>query len=103
MNIVEKIDKIRVQKGWSFYKLAQESGLTQQTFTKWISGKAIPTIPALESICKAFDISMANLFAENEMIELTDDTKYVFENWNYLSSNEKASIKLIIENYIKNS
>ena len=100
MNIVEKIDKIRIQKGWSFYKLAQESGLTQQTFTKWISGKAIPTLPALEAICKAYDMSLANLFAENQMTELTDDTKYVFENWNYLSNKEKESIKSIIENYI---
>ena len=55
MNIIEKIDRIRVQKGWSFYKLAQESGLTQQTFTKWISGKSVPTVPALEAICEAFD------------------------------------------------
>lgn len=101
MNIVQKIDKIRVKKGWSFYKLAQESGLTQQTFTKWISGKSTPTIPALEAICKAFEISMANLFAENDMVELTNDTRLVFENWNYLSTTEKESIKLIIENYIK--
>ena len=102
MNVIEKIDKIRVQKGWSFYKLAQESGLTQQTFTKWISGKAIPTITALESICKAFDISMASLFAEKGMIEITDDSNYVLENWDCLSDKEKESIKLIIENYIEN-
>ena len=102
MNIVQKIDKIRVKKGWSFYKLAQESGLTQQTFTKWISGKSVPTLPALESICKAFDISLANLFSDNELVELTPDTKFIFENWNYLSNNEKNSIKIIVENYIKN-
>ena len=102
MNVVEKIDKIRVQKGWSFYKLAQESGLTQQAFTKWINGNAVPTIPALEAICDAFNISMANLFADNNMIELDDDTKYIFENWNYLSKSQKDSIKSIVENYINN-
>ena len=102
MEIVSKIDRMRVKKGWSFYKLAQESGLTQQTFTKWISGKATPTLPALEQICQAFDISLASLFAENEMVEITEDTKYIFENWNYLSNKEKESIRLIIENYLNN-
>lgn len=102
MDIVDRIDKIRVKKGWSFYKLSQESGLTQQTFTKWINGKSVPTIPALQAICKAFDTTMANLFAENQMIELTEDTRYIFEHWNYLSTSEKESIRKVIENYLRN-
>ena len=102
MNLIDKIDKLRVKKGWSFYKLAQESGLTQQTFTKWISGKSVPTIPALELICKAFDITMSNLFADGNTVELSNDTKYIFEHWNYLTTKEKESIRLIIQNYILN-
>ena len=58
MDIVKKIDKIRVQRGWTFYKLSQESGLTQQTFTKWMEGKTIPTIPALKAVCDAFGITL---------------------------------------------
>lgn len=35
MNYFRKIDKLRTMRGWSFYKLSQESGLAQQTFTQW--------------------------------------------------------------------
>lgn len=100
MDIVKKIDEIRVKRGWTFYKLAQESGLTQQTFTKWMEGKTIPTIPALKAVCDAYGITLANFFAENDMVEVTSETKSVFENWNYLTKEEQQSIKLIIDNYL---
>lgn len=101
MDIVKKIDEIRVKRGWTFYKLAQESGLSQQTFTKWMEGKTIPTIPALKSVCDAFGISLANFFSDSNTIEITPETKEILENWNYLTQEEKLSIKIIIDNYLK--
>lgn len=102
MDIVKKIDEIRVKKGWTFYKLSQESGLTQQTFTKWMEGNTTPTIPALKMVCEAFGITMANFFAEGNLIEVTPETKDLLENWKYLNKDEKASIKTIIDNYVHN-
>jgi len=101
MNIVQKIDEIRVKRGWTFYKLSQESGLSQQTFTKWMEGKTTPTISALQSVCDAFGITLSNFFAENDILEITPQTKELFENWNYLTKDEQMSIKLIVENYLK--
>ena len=37
---------------------------------------------------------------ENNMIEITPETKSVLDNWNYLTKEEQNSIMLIIENYI---
>ena len=100
MDIVKKIDDLRVKKGWSFYKLSQESGLSQQTFSKWMEGNTIPSITALEQVCNALEITLADFFSNGEMIEATPDTKYIFDNWNYLTNEEKLSIKNIIENYV---
>ena len=100
MDIVRKIDEMRIKRGWTFYKLSQESGLTQQTFTKWMAGKTIPSISALNAVCKAFGITLSNFFAENDMIEVTPETKFIFDNWCHLTTEEKSSIKTIIENYI---
>ena len=49
MDYFRKIDKMRVARGWSFYRLSQESGLSQQTFTKWMNGKTTPTLLALQA------------------------------------------------------
>lgn len=100
MDIVRKIDKIRVNKGWSFYRLSQESGVSTQTFSKWMEGNTTPSLNALEAVCGAFGITLANFFAENGVVEVTEDAKAVFDNWNYLTKEEKQSIKTIIENYV---
>ena len=100
MDIVKQIDSIRVKRGWTFYRLAQESGLTQQTFTKWMEGKTVPTITALKAVCDAFNITLANFFAEDGMVEVTPETKSILDNWSNLTIAEQESIKLIIENYI---
>ena len=100
MDIVRKIDEMRVKRGWTFYKLSQESGLSQQTFTKWMDGKTVPTIPAIKAVCDAFGISLANFFAENDLVEVTPETKVIFDNWHHLTKEEQESIKTIIENYV---
>lgn len=98
--IVKKIDDLRVKRGWSFYKLSQETGLTQQTFTKWMTGNTTPTLPALELICNAFDITLSNFFSENNLVEVTDDLKTIINKWNYLNNAQKQSILSIVDNFI---
>ena len=51
-------------------------------------------------MCDAYGITLANFFADNNMIEITPETKSVLNNWNYLTKEEQNSIILIIENYI---
>ena len=104
MDICRKIDMMRVAKGWTFYRLSQETGLSQQTFIRWMSGNTIPTTPALQSVCDAFGITLAEFFADlsgEQIVAVNSDTKELFENWKYLSASEKQSILAIMQNYIK--
>lgn len=36
MDILEKIDKLRIVKGWTLYKLAEESEITQLTLSNML-------------------------------------------------------------------
>ncbi len=101
MDYFRKIDKMRVARGWSFYRLSQESGLSQQTFTKWMNGKTTPTLLALQAVCDAFEISLAEFFAEDEIIVVTPEVKELFNDWQVLTKEEKASVMAIVKNYIK--
>ena len=101
MDICEKIDKLRVARGWSFYRLSQESGLSQQTFTQWMSNKSKPTLPALTAICQAFEISLAELFADDDILIATPEVKQLINDWQCLSQDEKTSILLVVSNYLK--
>lgn len=100
MNYFRKVDELRVDRGWSFYRLSQETGLSQQTFTQWMNGKTVPTLTALQLVCKAFDITLAEFLAENDVIVATPENKALLDNWQLLTKTQKQSILEIIKNYL---
>ena len=73
MNVLDKIIELRNAKGWSEYQLAEESGMAQSTISSWYRKNMMPSIPSLEKICKAFDMTLAQFFLENdtETVSLT--------------------------------
>ncbi len=62
MDVVERIIQLKDKKGYSTNKLASLAGLTQSTLQSILSNKNLPTIPTLEKICNALDISLSAFF-----------------------------------------
>ncbi len=94
MEILEKIDVLRKERGWSINYLALESGLTQSTLNNLYSRKTEPKISTLRSICGAFNISLSDFFKEEENAEeeLVRLVKSLSEE------NKKALIQLLKRN-----
>ena len=51
-NILQKIDSLCEQKGWSKYKLAERSGLTLSTMNAWYKNDYTPKIESLEPVLR---------------------------------------------------
>ena len=51
----------------------------------------MPSLATLETICKGFGISMSQLFAEEEMVELTPELKELFDYWIALAPEQKKA------------
>ena len=66
MEILEKIEALRKEKGWSINYLAMESGLTQSTLNNLYSRHTEPKISTLRAICGAFGITLSDFFKEEE-------------------------------------
>lgn len=64
MEVLDKITKLRIERNWSEYQLAERSGLTQSTISSWYRKNMRPTIPTLSKICEAFDITMSQFFMD---------------------------------------
>ncbi|MCL2630827.1 MAG: helix-turn-helix transcriptional regulator [Firmicutes bacterium] len=94
-----KINRLRNERGWSVYRLSQESGIPEQSISKWIYGSATITLPLLEQICEAFGITLADFFAEGALIELTPEKKTLHDDWHSLSENEQSAILAVIKSY----
>ena len=66
MKVLEKIETLRKEKGWSINYLAMESGLTQSTLNNLYSRNTEPKISTLRAICGAFGITLSEFFKEEE-------------------------------------
>ena len=66
MEVLERIEELRKEKGWSINYLAMESGLTQSTLNNLYSRNTEPKISTLRAICGAFGITLSEFFKEEE-------------------------------------
>ena len=90
MEVLKKIEKLRIEKGWSINYLAMESGLTQSTLNNLYSRNTEPKISTLRAICGAFGITLSDFFKEEEKDdELTRRVK------NLSIENKKALLQIV--------
>lgn len=97
MELNQKLQNMMEERGWSAYRLAKESHLSESTIINLFRRNTLPTIPTLEAICGAFGITLSQFFAESEMVELTPEIKSVFENWTSLTVEQKHAVQLLLQ------
>lgn len=94
MNVLEKITKFRLERNWTEYQLAEKSNLPQSTISSWYRKNQIPTIPSLEKICNAFNITLAQFFTEEDLetIQVTKIQSELIHEWNKLQDNQQQAV-----------
>ncbi len=64
MTVQERIIELLKKKGWTRYRLAQETGLYQTTVYDWFNDKGYtPDRNSIELICAALDISLVEFYS----------------------------------------
>jgi len=97
-DILATITKYREERGWSEYQLSERSGLPQSTISSWYRKNMIPTVLSLEKICKAFGITLSQLFAEEDsVVSLTASQKVLLERWSRLSKEQQEAVFMLID------
>ncbi len=93
MDVLERIRTYRNERNWTEYQLAERSGLTQSTISSWYRKNMLPSISSLERICKAFNITLAQFFAENlSEWDLTEEQQNLVHEWNRLEKNQQDTL-----------
>lgn len=91
MNTNERLQWLLNKRGWTMYRLSLQSGLSQATIANIFRRNTVPSITTLEAICKGFGITLAQFFADGEMVEMSPDLKEIFECWVCLTVEQKAA------------
>ena len=71
MDVLTRITKLRLNRGWTDYELAKRSGLPQSTISSWYTKNMMPSVSSLENICKGLGISLSQFFLEEDSGEAT--------------------------------
>jgi transcriptional regulator with XRE-family HTH domain len=97
MEIHARIKQLLAERGWTEYRLSRECGLAQTTIGNLVRRNTLPSMATLETICKGFRISMAQFFAEGDMLEVTPELKEVFDCWVSLTPDQKKAALAVLK------
>ena len=96
MDTYSRLRQLMAERNWTAYRLAKESGLSESTLANIFKRNTVPSIATLEAVCSAFGISLAQFFADQNMVELTPELKELFDNWVSLTPEQKqAALQMI--------
>lgn len=96
MDAKARIRELMQERGWSEYRLAIASGLSQSTVANIFNRNTVPSVATLESICAGFGITLAQFFAEGDFVELTVEQQEMFTAWSTLTKEQKDVLNQLI-------
>ena len=103
MDVLRKINKMRLDRGWSVYRLSVESGISQSTLTNMFNRETLPSITTLECLCHAFGIAISDFFAEPTDAQPTNDEQELFALYQQLSEDGKKGLLTLLREFTKNN
>ena len=101
MNVLDKIEKLRLDRGWSVYRLAEKAGITDKCIYNWYNRNTMSSIETIEKICEAFGMTLSQFFAEGNLIEVDEELKELFDDWSSLTEEQKKAVKVMINTFKK--
>lgn len=102
MNILKKINKMRIDRNWSVYRLSVESGISQSTLTNMFNRETLPSITTLECICNAFGVTMSEFFAEENSNQANEiDANELIKLFNNMDEDAKELVILLMHELSK--
>lgn len=100
MDVLKRINQLRLERNWSVYRLSVKSGIPQSTLTNMFNRETLPSITTLELICDAFGISLAEFFSDNssQPVSLPDEAEFL-KMYRDLPDNMKKAVWAIMNEY----
>ena len=97
-DVTKRIKDLCNAYSWTYYRLAKESDITYSTLSAMLNKGTIPSIPTLEKICKGFNISLSQFFAEDESVALmTFPQKEYLARWETLTQENRMCVDKFID------
>lgn len=104
MNELSEVIKDQMSlRGWTVYRLAQESGVPYATLAPICSGKASPSYPTLKGICKGFGLTTSEFFRAYDppTAGKERETAELLRYWAGMDSEERKGLICFLKSVFK--
>ncbi len=99
VDVIRKIEELRLNKNWTKYELAEEAGMPYSSLASIYSRKTPPKLEILSLICSALGVTLAQFFTENEQSEtVTEEERNLLIKFRLLSGEKKKAIVAFLNN-----
>lgn len=92
----QRILKLCEERGYSIYRLSTLSGIPTSTITSILKRNNAPTIPTLQKICSALDLTLAQFFSEG-FDTLTESQAEYLSEFSKLNAHDKELVLAYIK------
>ena len=98
MDYLEKLKVLMKQHNLTEYKLAQKADVAQSTINSLFRKNNLPTIPTLESLLIAMDITLSEFFYDEALMKKHElEEQNLLKKWGLLTKDQKQAILKLIE------
>lgn len=103
MDVKERIDKLRLKRGWSLARLALEIGVSDTTVYSWFNEQNYqPSRKTIEEICDVFGITLAEFYSDIDRDTLSSKEIVALELFRKVPDESKDQVIEIIRAFSSN-
>ena len=93
MTVQERILELLEKKGWTKYKLAQETGLYKTTVYDWFNDMGYtPDRKSIELVCAAMNISIVEFYSGIDEGEITGEQALLLQLFEQVPANKRQLV-----------
>ena len=97
MDVIERLNTLRLERNMTVYRLAELSGINQSTLANTFSRGTVPSIKHLEMMCETLGVSLSQFFADDETpMQLSQNEVELIKNYRKLPEPVKRSVADIV-------
>ena len=97
-DVIGRIKQLCQTRGWSYYRLAKESGITYSTLNTLLRKAYCPAVPTLCRICDGFGITPEQFFSDEAgPVGLTAEQREHLARWEQLSARDRERAEAYIQ------
>ena len=96
MTIIECIEQLNAERGWSLYELSKRADIAEATVYTWKRKNKSPSMSVLEKVCNSYGITLYQFFNGFHDPELTEEQNHLIAQWSNLEPEERDVIKQLI-------